>query len=113
MSKGKVRSMRIYQRFFVMIEDGRKTIEIRVAWSSMKRIQVGDTIRFLGKSSTCDRLVTRVATYVSFAEMMAAEDPVKINPEKSADDQLAEIRQIFPPDKERKGVIAFEFEPMD
>lgn len=113
MSSDKVRSLRIYQRFFIMIQDGRKTVEVRVAYPSMKRIKVGDTVRFIGRSSNCDRLVTRVVLYRDFSEMMAAEDPVKINPEKSASDQLEEIRGIFPPNKERLGVIAFEYEPID
>ncbi len=105
-----VRTMRIYRRFFVMIKKGEKTIEVRVAYGGMKKIQVGDVIRFMSDSETCDRRVTRVAQYRSFAEMMDKEDHVKINPHASAADQLAEIRKIFPPDKERIGVIVFEFE---
>ena len=104
--------MRIYKRFYDLIERGEKSIEVRVAYSSIKKIGVGDIIRFTsGKNTSCDRVVTRVAEYPSFQEMMDNEDPAKINPYKSAEDQLTEIRKIFPPHKERIGVLLFEFVP--
>lgn len=106
----RVRVMRIYKRFYDLIERGEKSIEVRVAYSSMKKIGVGDIIRFTsGKNTSCDRIVTRVSEYTSFQEMMDNEDPEKINPHKNADEQLTEIRKIFPPHKERIGVLVFEF----
>ena len=104
----RTRIMRIYERFGVMIESGEKTIEIRVGYSSMKKIKAGDTIRFLVGKRSCDRRVVRVSIYASFDEMMKHEDPHKINPYKSSKDQLDEIKKIFPPDKERLGVLVFE-----
>ena len=100
--------MRIYERFGVMIESGEKTIEIRVGYGSMKKIKAGDTIRFLVGNRSCDRRVVRVSNYASFDDMMKREDPRKINPHKSAKEQLDEIKKIFPPDKERLGVLVFE-----
>lgn len=105
--------MRIYKRFYDMIERDEKRIEVRVAYPSMKNIRKGDTIRFISSGSgSCDRVVTRVVQYSSFQEMMDNEDPTKINPHQSAEDQLAEIRRIFPPNKERIGVLLFEFVPV-
>jgi len=49
-----------------------------------------------------------VARYKSFSEMMSKEEPKKINPYSSPEEQLREIRKIFPPEKEKLGVIAFE-----
>lgn len=103
----KDRVMRIYKRFFIMIRDGLKTIEIRVAYSSMKSIKAGDIIRF-NNDPSCRMLVTRVAYYKSFGEVMDNEDVKKINPYQSAEEQLKEIRGIFPQQKEKLGVIVFE-----
>ncbi|NCU42208.1 MAG: ASCH domain-containing protein [Candidatus Moranbacteria bacterium] len=101
--------MRIYERFYRLIENGSKTIEVRVAYLGMQSIKVGTIIRFVSGRSSCDRRVIRVARYNSFAEMMRQEDPKKINPHQSAEDQLCEIRKIFPSNKEKIGVLAFEF----
>ena len=106
-----VRMMRIYAQYYRLIADGSKTIEVRVAYPGMQSIKPGTVIRFVSGQSSCDRRVTRVASYASFAEMMRREDPKKINPNQSAEDQLREIREIFPPDKERIGVLVFEFVP--
>lgn len=107
--KSNTRVMRIYKQYFDMIKDGSKTVEIRVAYPSMKSITVGTIIRF-NDDPSCVRRVKRVANYKSFGEMMSKEDPKTLNPHRTADEQLSDIRKIFPPDKERIGVIAFELE---
>ena len=99
--------MRIYREYFDMLASGAKTIEIRVGYPSMRSIEVGDVIRF-NNDPSCRCRVTRISIYGTFAEMMATEDPRKINPYKSAEEQLADIRSIFPPEKEALGVLAFE-----
>lgn len=106
--KSNIREMNIYERFFRMIQKGEKTIEVRVAYSGMKKIKPGTVIRFRCKNSFSDQLVIRVGMYSSFEEMMRSEDFSKINPYLSVEDQLKEIRKIFPPNKEKIGVITFE-----
>lgn len=101
--------MRIYKQYFDMIKNGLKTVEIRVAYPSMKNIKVGTIIRF-NDDSNCTRRVKRVTYYKSFSEMMSKENPKTLNPYRTAEEQLSDIRKIFPPDKERLGVIAFELE---
>jgi ASC-1-like (ASCH) protein len=108
MKNGAIRPMRIYKEYFNLINSGSKTIEVRVAYSGMKKIAVGDIIRFESGHAQCNCKVTRVTQYKSFNEMMATEDPKKINPTKSAQVQLADIKKIFPQDKERNGVLVFE-----
>ncbi|MBU1721879.1 ASCH domain-containing protein [Patescibacteria group bacterium] len=93
-----------------MIVEGTKTVEVRVAYSSLLRIQRGDTVRFLCKQRSCDRRVVRVSKYNNFREMLANEDVQKINPYRSAEQQLRNIRKIFPPNKERLGVLVFQLE---
>lgn len=101
--------IRIYKKYFDMIKDGSKTIEVRVAYPSMKKIRVGDVIWF-NDDPNCKRRVKRVASYVSFREMMKSEDPKKINPNDSAEQQLSDIGKIYPPHKEKLGVLTFELE---
>lgn len=101
--------MRIYQQYFTMIKSGVKTVEVRVAYSGMKAITVGTFICFNGDSN-CVKKVKRVTFYKSFKEMMSKEDPKKINPYRTANEQLTDIRKIFPPEKEKIGVIVFELE---
>ena len=103
------RMMRIYKRFFNMLKDGSKIVEIRVAFSSMKSIKVGDVIRF-NNDSSCRMLVTRISHYNNFNEMMDSEDINEINPRQRADELLRELRQIFPSNKEKLGVVAFKME---
>lgn len=108
MTTSQIRNMNIYRRFYDMIEKGEKTIEIRVGYSGMRKIKAGDTIRFLTKGKSCDRKVLRVTEYRTFDEMMKAENPKAINPHATAEEQLKEIKSIFPPSKEKLGVLVFE-----
>lgn len=101
--------MRIYKQYFDMIKNGSKTVEVRVAYSSMKSITVGTIILF-NDDPGCARRVKRVTNYKSFTEMMSKENPKTLNPYCTAEEQLSDIRKIFPADKERLGVIAFELE---
>lgn len=101
--------IRIYKKYFDMIKDGSKTIEVRVAYPSMKSIRVG-TIIWFNDDPNCKRRVKRVGSYASFHEMMKSEDPKKINPHDSAEQQLSDIGKIYPPHKEKLGVLIFELE---
>lgn len=109
MSGNNVRIMRIFRQYFDLIKSGRKTIEVRVGYSSMRSIKKGMRVRF-NNDPQCECMVTRVTIYSSFAEMMSREDPHKINPAASAEQQLAEIRRIFPKEKEALGVIVYELQ---
>jgi ASC-1-like (ASCH) protein len=106
----RVRGIAIYKRYFDLIASGEKTIEVRVAYSSMKRITAGQLLRFECRDEECLTRVRRVANYRSFDEMFDHEDPKRVNPHASRDEQLAEIRKIFPAQKEALGVIAIEVE---
>jgi ASC-1-like (ASCH) protein len=106
----RIRGIAIYKRYFDLIASGEKTIEVRVAYSSMRRITSGQLLRFECREEECVTRVKRVANYQSFDEMFDHEDAAKINPHAKRDVQLAEIRKIFPPHKEALGVIAIEVE---
>ncbi|MBX3100135.1 MAG: ASCH domain-containing protein [Salinibacterium sp.] len=106
----RARDMAIYKKYFDQIATGDKTIEVRVGYSSMKRIKPGQLLRFVCRDESCLTKVIRVATYSTFEEMFTAEDPDAVNPGQDVTSQIQEIRRIFPRDKEALGVIAIEIE---
>jgi ASC-1-like (ASCH) protein len=98
--------MGIYKRYFDLIASGRKTTEIRVNDSSRRNIKAGNLIRFRCQGDEVLTRVTEVARYGSFEEMFDHEPVASVNPLATREDQLANIRQIYPPEREALGVVA-------
>ncbi|WP_250904718.1 ASCH domain-containing protein [Nonomuraea sp. NEAU-A123] len=107
------REMNLYRRYFDLVATGRKTIEVRVQYPNLRTLTVGDHIRFVcGRDDALTR-VKRVARYASFEEMLDTEGPANVNPDSPRDQQLANIRRIYGPEKEVLGVLAIEIELLD
>lgn len=106
----RARDMPIYKRYYDLIANGTKTIEVRVAYTSMLRIKPGSQIRFTCRDEATITRVKRVARYSSFEEMFDHESAEAINPTAGRAEQLRAIRDIFPPEKEALGVLAIEIE---
>ena len=102
--------MGIYKRYFDLIASGRKTTEIRVNDSSRKKIKEGSLIRFRCQG---DEVLTRVARYATFDEMFDHEQVASVNPLATREEQLVNIRQIYPPEREALGVVAIGIELVD
>jgi len=100
--------------YLQLIADGLKTIEVRVGYPKMRRIQAGHELTFFSGDETVITHVKRVTEYTSFEDMLDHEDPVAIGGElgESKEELLAAIRDIYPPDKEQLGVLAIEIERM-
>lgn len=105
--------MGIYKRYFDLIAQGRKTTEIRVNDSSRKKIQPGSLIRFRCQGDDILTRVTKVARYTSFEEMFDHETVASVNPLATREEQLTNIRQIYPPERETLGVVAIGIELID
>ncbi|MEO3862663.1 ASCH domain-containing protein [Acrocarpospora sp. B8E8] len=106
----RAREMNLYRRYFDLVADGSKTIEVRVQYPNLRRLAAGDYIRFVcGRDDALTR-VKRVARYGSFEELLDTEGPKKVNPASPRDQQLANIRRIYGPEKEALGVLAIEIE---
>ncbi|WP_055481547.1 ASCH domain-containing protein [Sphaerimonospora mesophila] len=109
----RAREMNLYRRYFDLVADGRKTIEVRVQYPNLRNLTAGDHIRFVcGRDDALTR-VKRVTRYRTFEEMLDAEGPEKVNPTSPRDQQLANIRRIYGPEKEALGVLAIEIELVD
>ncbi|MGY3681960.1 ASCH domain-containing protein [Streptomyces sp. TE33382] len=104
------RDMPIYKQYYDLIANGSKTVEVRVAYSSMLRIKAGDQIRFTCRAENTLTRVKRVTRYDSFDEMFDHENAADINPTVTVEEQLRAIRDIFPAEKEALGVLAIEVE---
>jgi ASC-1-like (ASCH) protein len=104
--------LNLYRRYFDLVAAGRKTIEVRVRYPHLADMAAGDTIRFRikGTDETCDVLVKRVTAYPDFEALLDGEGPANVNPAASRDEQLANIRSIYPPEKEALGALAIEIE---
>lgn len=104
--------LNLYRRYFDLVAAGRKSIEVRVRYPHLAGMAAGDTIRFRikGTDETCDVLVKRVAKYPDFEALLDGEGPANVNPTSTREQQLANIRGIYPPDKEALGALAIEIE---
>jgi ASC-1-like (ASCH) protein len=57
--------------------------------------------------------VTRVNRYASFEEMFDHEQVASVNPTTTRAEQLADVRRIYPTEREAAGVVAIGIELVD
>lgn len=104
----RAREMNLYRRYFDLVANGTKTIEVRVKYPNLRTLKAGDHIRFVCGRDDCLTRVIRVTEYPSFDAMLDGEGPEKVNPTSPRDQQLANIRRIYGPEKEALGVLAIQ-----
>ncbi|MFH8657502.1 ASCH domain-containing protein [Streptomyces afghaniensis] len=112
---GRRHELNLYRPYFELVASGRKTIEVRVKYPHLADMAEGDTIRFRikGTDETCDVRVLRVSEYRDFEALLDGEGPANVNPTASRGQQLANIRSIYPSEKEALGALAIEMELLD
>ncbi|WP_205327038.1 ASCH domain-containing protein [Glycomyces sp. YM15] len=100
--------MRLDEQYFQTVQAGLKRTEIRVADPKRLQVKVGDRIEFtcMSTGETVAVTVTRLARYASFDALYEAEDASAVNPRLPAADQIAGLRELYPPEKEALGVLA-------
>ena len=110
----RVRELNLYRQYFDLVAAGTKTIEVRVKYPHLADLAAGDTIRFRikGTDETCEVKVVRVTEYADFESLLDAEGPAAVNPTATRDQQLANIRAIYPPEKEALGALAVQIESL-
>jgi len=104
------RNLRINARYLSMIKSGQKKLEIRVAYGHIKKINSGDPIRLVSNSSAeyIVRDVHEVRRYPSLDQMLKHEDIDQVLPGFTPDEALRRLREIYPPDKERQGIVVLD-----
>jgi ASC-1-like (ASCH) protein len=106
------RELTIRKPYLQLIADGVKTVEVRVGYPSMRRIQPEQDLIFVAGNQRIMTRVRRVTEYPTFDQMLDHEDPRAIGGElgESRERLLSVIRDIYPPEKEQLGVLAIEVE---
>ncbi|MFI1369097.1 ASCH domain-containing protein [Streptomyces griseochromogenes] len=108
----RVRELNLYRQYFDLVAAGTKTIEVRVKYPHLADLAAGDVIRFRikGTDETCEVKVKRVTEYPNFESLLDGEGPANVNPTATRDEQLTNIRSIYPQEKEALGALAIEIE---
>ena len=98
--------------YLTLIADGIKTVEVRVGYPKMRKIQAGHELTFVSGDDTVVTRVKRVTEYDSFEALLDHEDAVAIGGDlgESMDELLTVIREIYPPENEKLGVLAIQIE---
>ncbi|MFH8446601.1 ASCH domain-containing protein [Streptomyces sp. NPDC018026] len=106
----RVRELNLYRQYFELVAAGSKTIEVRVKYPHLADLDIGDTIRFRIKNTdeTCDVEVLRVTEYPDFEALLDGEGASNVNPTTTREQQLANIRTIYGPEKEALGALAIQ-----
>lgn len=106
------REINIRKEYLKLITDGIKTVEVRVGYPRIRSIKPGQELTFVSGNQRVPTTVKRVTEYSSFEEMLDREDGRSIGGDlgESRENLLAVIRNIYPPEKERLGVLAIEIE---
>ncbi len=105
-----MRLMRVKQSFLDLIRQGKKTLEVRVGYDSIKTIQPGERIKLASRTETQIIRVRDVRRYATFDEMIAVEDAGQIAPGLPRQEVLRLLNEIYPSDREKLGVVVLDIE---
>jgi ASC-1-like (ASCH) protein len=106
-----IKTLWVKDEYLQQILSGRKTVEVRVAYSNVARLEPGDRLLLNGQYPT---LITAIRRYPDFEALVASEDAAVIAPGLPGREALlAACRAIYPPDKEALGVVALEIAPLE
>jgi ASC-1-like (ASCH) protein len=106
----RIKVLWIRDEYLRWILEGKKTIEVRVGYSNIARLEAGDR---LSLNEQHLYVIRRLGRYATFEELLAHEDPARIAPDLTPEELLAALHTLYPPDKEALGVIALEIAPAD
>ena len=102
----RVKTLWIKDEYLRQILDGRKTVEVRVAYANIARLEPGDVLLLNDRHRY---VIAAIRRYPSLEALVATEDPKTIAPDlPDRETLLAACRAIYPPDKEALGVVALE-----
>lgn len=106
-----VRKMRIKRPYYDAIMSGRKTLEVRVGYDNIKRLNAGEMLQLeTGHTSGVVRIKS-IRIYDNFADMLATEPWREIVPQVNSEAEAVRLlREIYPAHKERLGVHVIEVE---
>ena len=89
---------RIKREYYNLINNGIKTLEVRVGYPDIKRVQKGDTITFKDYSNIKFEVI-RVTHYEDFPDMLDNEDSSKAIPGVTKYKALEMYQEIYPEER--------------
>jgi ASC-1-like (ASCH) protein len=104
----RTKTLWLRDEYLAQILNGSKTVEVRVAYSNIARLQIGDRLLL---NDRYPYLIHRMARYKSLDELLDHEDPTTIAPGLSPKELLAALDSLYPPAKAKLGVVALEIAP--
>ena len=99
----RTKTLWVRPEYLASILNGEKTIEVRVAYSNIARLQAGDRLLL---NDRYPFIIQAVHRYQDFEQLLANESPQAIAPGLARDDLLLALRALYPPDKELLGAVA-------
>lgn len=104
-----MRKMRIKRPYYDAIMSGRKTLEVRIGYNSIKRLKEGQLLQLENGHAFGVVRIKSIRIYDTFADMLATEPWREIVPQaKSKEEALRLLRKIYPDHKENLGVHVIE-----
>jgi ASC-1-like (ASCH) protein len=105
----RTKTLWIREEYLDWILQGRKSVEVRVGYSNIARLETGDVL-LLNEQQPYE--IKRIGRYASFEDLLAHEDPSTIAPDLTREELLEALRALYPAEKEALGVIALEISPL-
>ena len=103
--EGNPKTLWIKRQFLEEILAGRKTLEVRVGYSNIRRLRPGMQLLLNNEYPVKIKAVRR---YESFEAMVAKEEAEKIVPGKRKEEILQILKSLYPSHKEKLGVFVIE-----
>jgi len=104
----RTKTLWVRDEYLQLILGGRKTIEVRVGYSNIRRLEVGDRLLLNDRHPF---VIRRIGQYPGFEALLAREDAASIAPDVPPEELLERMRAIYPPEKEALGVVALDITP--
>jgi ASC-1-like (ASCH) protein len=104
-----VKTLWIRDEYLRQILSGLKTVEVRVAYPNIARLESGDILLL---NDQHPYRIRRIETYPGFEALLASEDPAAIAPGLASAQLLRALREVYPPKREALGAVALEIEPL-
>ena len=105
---GRLKVLWIREPYLSQILAGRKTIEVRVGYENIRRLQPRDRLKLNDRHLAT---IQRIGRYASLEELLDQEDAAAIAPDLAPQALLAALRELYPPEKEALGVVALKVAP--
>ncbi len=106
-----MRKMRIKRPYFDAIMSGKKTLEVRVGYDSIKKLKVGELLQLETSQTSGVVRIKEVRVYPNFLDMLSGENWQQIVPQvETKGEALKLLRGIYGPHKEALGVYVFQVE---